>query len=240
MSVAEPPDRPTRDLLARQSARLAGLRATALRRADIARRRMVLDLGAGPGVVTAELTRRAGGPVIALDRSRDALREIAGARRVAARAEALPFPDGAFELVFAQLVFLWLRDAERAVCECARVLAPGGVLVALEPDFGGLIEHPPALALGDLWRAAIARAGGDPLAGRHLIALLGRAGFTVDVALSPALVAEGDDRFTLLGGLSLLADERARLDAARRANAATPPAERVVHLPIFCVLATRR
>ena len=58
-----------------------------------------------------------------------------------APAERLPFADGAFDLVFCQFALLWL-DAAAAVGEVRRVLSPGGVLAAIEPDYGGMIEHP--------------------------------------------------------------------------------------------------
>ena len=47
---------------------------------------------------------------------------------VVAEAEALPFEDGAFELVIAFNVLSCVSDLERAVAETARVLEPGGRL----------------------------------------------------------------------------------------------------------------
>jgi ubiquinone/menaquinone biosynthesis C-methylase UbiE len=50
-------------------------------------------------------------------------------------AEALPFPDGTFDLVTAYSVFHHLADHRPALAEAARVLRPGGVLyVDLEPN----------------------------------------------------------------------------------------------------------
>lgn len=44
-------------------------------------------------------------------------------------AEALPFPDGAFDLVVSYLTLIDIPDVERAIGEMARVLRPGGSLL---------------------------------------------------------------------------------------------------------------
>lgn len=51
-----------------------------------------------------------------------------------ATAESLPFPDDSFDLVTCQLVLIHVRDATEALREMTRVLRPGGVLLAAEPD----------------------------------------------------------------------------------------------------------
>jgi ubiquinone/menaquinone biosynthesis C-methylase UbiE len=51
---------------------------------------------------------------------------------VQARAEALPFRDGAFEVVVSSLVLCSVDDPSRALAEIRRVLAPGGELRAME------------------------------------------------------------------------------------------------------------
>jgi ubiquinone/menaquinone biosynthesis C-methylase UbiE len=66
-------------------------------------------------------------------------RNLARARRrtprvplVRARAEALPFRDGAFDTVVSGLVFCSVADPPRGLAEVRRVLAPGGALRMLE------------------------------------------------------------------------------------------------------------
>jgi len=49
-------------------------------------------------------------------------------------AEKLPFPDASFDLVTCQLVLIHVRDPAVALTEMKRVLRPGGVLLAAEPD----------------------------------------------------------------------------------------------------------
>ena len=164
----------SRALEAEQARWLAPLRSRLLRRVDIARRRRVLDLGAGGGTVAEELARRAAGPVVAVDvvagepdeadASADAARAVA---RVTADAVRLPFADGSFELAFCQAALLWMPLAA-AAAELRRVVADTGAVLAIEPDFGGMIEHPEGAGLAQVWRAALSRAGADPLVGRKL------------------------------------------------------------------------
>lgn len=227
------PELPPAELLARQSERLSGLRSRLLRRCGVAHLAPALDLGAGHGAVTPELSRRAG-LAFALDRRPEGL---AGLRQpaIVADAEALPFADGSFGLVFAQCVFLWLRRPDAAAAEMARVLRDGGAVVAIEPDFGGLLEHPPEVALAEVWDAALRRAGADPHAGRALPARLVDLGLDVAVELLRGVGPVDRDRLELLAGLPLTEAERERIDRARRG-----PVPRLLHLPFVGVVATRR
>jgi SAM-dependent methyltransferase len=179
---------------------------------------------------------------VAVDRSLAALagaREaMAGAGRIAADAARLPLAGGTFDLVFCQFALLWL-DVPAVLGEIRRVLAPGGVLAALEPDYGGMIEHPPEIATRDIWLAALGRAGADPRVGRKLPGLLAEAGFDARVDLLDRLESPSPARFDLLAGLPLAEHERKSLQQARRADAACPPSRRTVHLPTLLITAGR-
>jgi SAM-dependent methyltransferase len=231
---------PSWALLEQQAAWLAPARTRLLRRAGIARRRSILDLGCGRGAVTAELVRRGGGRVVALDCNPEAFDgsapRFAGATAICASAEQLPLADGAFDLVFCQFALLWL-DVPAAVGEIRRVLAPGGALAALEPDYGGMIEYPPEIATRDLWLAGLGRAGADPCVGRKLPGILAAAGFAVHVDLLGRLLPPSRVRFDLLGGLPLSDEENARRRQAEQADAGLDDSLRVVHLPMFSILA---
>jgi len=96
----------------------------------------LLDVGCGDGALASELARR-GAIVTGLDAD-PAM--IAAARRrsetegtrlhlVEGQAERLPFDDAVFDLVVAVTVLCFVRDAEQAFIEMARVLKPGGRLV---------------------------------------------------------------------------------------------------------------
>lgn len=219
---------------------LAAARSRLLRRAQIATRRRVLELGCGHALVTNELQRRAGGCVVGLDRHAATLARAAGtteAGLVCANAEQLPFAERTFELVFCQWTWLWLEHPARVAAEVARVLQAGECLLAIEPDFGGLIEYPPALFTRDLWLEGLRRAGADPLIGRRLPAVLAAAGFEVRVDLLDRLEPSSSVRLDLLAELPLTEDERARLAAVRQADAMLSDLERVVHLPMFLITA---
>jgi SAM-dependent methyltransferase len=241
MSAALPPA----DLLAEQARWLAPARSRLLRRVAVARRRRTLDLGAGHGAITGELVRRSGGPVVALDLAADALREAAAtpfgaALPVGGDARRLPFADDAFDLVVSQVTLLWVQPLAAALDEIARVLGPGGALVALEPEYGGMIEHPPEVATRELWTSALTRAGADPHVARKLPGLLAKRGFDVHVGLFNTLVPPAPERFALLRGLPLTPQETARLDRAERAAEARSGSWQVVaHLPFFLVTARR-
>jgi SAM-dependent methyltransferase len=56
-----------------------------------------------------------------------------GASAVLAPVTALPFPDGAFDLVCALDIVEHVADDDRAVAELARVAAPGGALLVSAP-----------------------------------------------------------------------------------------------------------
>jgi ubiquinone/menaquinone biosynthesis C-methylase UbiE len=92
-----------------------------------------LEVGCGEGRVARDLAAR-GHRVTGLDASPTLLRAAAEAdpagRYVVGPAEALPFEDGAFDLVVAYNSLMDVADMPAAVREAARVLAPGGRLCA--------------------------------------------------------------------------------------------------------------
>jgi SAM-dependent methyltransferase len=101
-----------------------------------------LDVGCGPGALTAELVARLGAdrvtavdpsePFVAAARDRHPGVEV---RRAAA--EALPFEADRFDVALAQLVVHFMDDPEAGVREMARVTRPGGVVAACVWDHGG-------------------------------------------------------------------------------------------------------
>jgi len=235
---------PAPEMLIQQAEWLAPARGRLLRQVGIARRKRVLDLGAGYGAVTGELVRRAGGAVVALDCAVAALRAEAGAfdgaYRIGGEALHLPFADGTFDLVFAQLTLLWVRPVTGAVREIARVLAKDGAFVALEPDYGGLIEYPPEIATRELWMNGLTRAGADPLIGRKLPGLLAMHGFRVNVGLFDTLYAPSTVRFDFLRELPLNVEETAALARIEReALGHQDPWAQIAHLPFFLITAVK-
>jgi SAM-dependent methyltransferase len=92
----------------------------------------VLDVGCGPGELTERFAKELGADVCAIDIS-PRMVELTHARGIDAQVadvESLPFGDAEFDCVFAGWVLYHVPDIDRAIAECARVLNPGGRLVA--------------------------------------------------------------------------------------------------------------
>lgn len=139
----------------------------------------ILDVGCGPGTITAGLADRVpGGHVTGIDTEPDVLdqaREQAGGRTnvsfTAGDVCGLDFPDATFSVVHAHQVLQHLGDPVTALREMRRVCQPGGLVAARDGDYGAMVWYPQIPEL-DQWREVyrgIARAnGGEPDAGRRL------------------------------------------------------------------------
>jgi ubiquinone/menaquinone biosynthesis C-methylase UbiE len=97
--------------------------------ADVSAGMSVLDVGAGPGYVSAAAAERGAVP-IGLDFAKQM---VAIARKMFPEiqfregdAQNLLFPDATFDRVLANFALLHLSDPERACAEACRVLKPGG------------------------------------------------------------------------------------------------------------------
>ncbi|UCG23428.1 MAG: class I SAM-dependent methyltransferase [Chloroflexota bacterium] len=237
------PSLPSATLLKSQAGWLAPARAGLLRRAAIARRQSILDLGAGSGAVTPELARRGGGLPVTMDLSQQALHEIplsSSAIRIVGDAKEMPFPGKSFELIFSQFTMLWVGDLARVIGEIWRTLRSGGEFCAIEPDYFGLIEYPPEVAMAEIWRAALNRCGATCDVGRRLPRLLETQGFEVNVRLLDQLQPPSPLRFEMLRELPLEPEEAAVLTAAEEAAANLAGWQHIAHLPLFLINAVRR
>lgn len=95
--------------------------------------RVVVDVATGAGTLLPVLHTLAGegGTVLALDRSLGMLRRVPVATpRIQADAAALPLANESVDVVVLAFVLFMLPDARRGVVEAARVLRPGGVVLA--------------------------------------------------------------------------------------------------------------
>lgn len=150
----------------------------------------VLDVGCGPGTITADLAARvAPGSVTAVDQVTDVLgaarteverRNLSNVSFGTADVHNLEFADDTFDVVHAHQVLQHVADPVRALCEMRRVCAPGGIVAVRDADYAGFIWHPQLPAL-DRWRdlyQRVARANrGEPDAGRRLLSWAQQAGF---------------------------------------------------------------
>jgi ubiquinone/menaquinone biosynthesis C-methylase UbiE len=102
----------------------------------------IVDMGTGPGYLTAELAARTGATIHAVDinpamheLARDQVRRHGVAEQVSLDLEdvhALSYPDGYADLVVSYSCFHHWADPARAVRECHRILGPGGRLVLID------------------------------------------------------------------------------------------------------------
>jgi SAM-dependent methyltransferase len=95
--------------------------------------RQVLEVGCGWGEFAAAVAMETGAEVKAIDLS-PRMVELACERAVDAEVgdvQALPFGDDAFDVAVANWMLYHVPDVDRAVAELARVLRPGGRLVAV-------------------------------------------------------------------------------------------------------------
>lgn len=151
----------------------------------------ILDVGCGPGTITADLaTLVPDGHVTGVDNAEEILdtaRSAAAARSLThtafrtGDAQALPFPDASFDVVHAHQVLQHLGDPVGALREMRRVCAPGGLVAVRDADYAAMTWHPPAPGLDvwlELYRSVARAGGGEPDAGRHLRAWAREAGFT--------------------------------------------------------------
>lgn len=104
--------------------------------------RRVLEVGGGPGELSARIASELGADVVMLDVS-PRMVELARARGVNAcvgDVQELPFEDGEFDCCVAAWMLYHAADLDRALGELARVLSPEGCLVAVTNGRDHLLE----------------------------------------------------------------------------------------------------
>lgn len=195
--------------------------------AGVQRGQRALDVGCGPGALTAVLVSRAGADAVsAVEPSGSfaaAARErLPGVDIRQSAAEQLPFGDGTFDVALAQLVVHFMTDPVAGLREMGRVTRRGGVVGACVWDHGG--GRGP---LTSFWRAVReldpSAADESGLAGvgeGQLAGLFGQAGLagadatTLTVRVSYATFGQWWQPFTL--GVGPAGDYVASLTARQR------------------------
>ena len=120
-----------------------------------AKPRKVLEVGGGEGELAERILQELGAEVIGIDQS-ERMVEIQRSKGIDARrgdVEALPFADAEFDVAIAAWMLYHVPDLDRGLGELARVLRPGGRLVAVTNG----VDH-----LQELWELA-----GRPSSVRH-------------------------------------------------------------------------
>jgi SAM-dependent methyltransferase len=104
--------------------------------------RRFLEVGCGPGEFAARIQHELSARTVAIDLS-ERMVELAAHAGVDARVggvEQLPFGDAEFDCVAANWMLYHVPDLDRALAELARVIRPGGRLVAVTNGRDHLIE----------------------------------------------------------------------------------------------------
>lgn len=192
---------------------------------------VLLDVGCGPGTITVGLAQAVGptGRVVAIDPSEIA---IAAARDEAERAgvdnltfevadiEAFaPTCVGNFDVVHAHQVLQHVPDPVVTLQAMRQATCRGGLVAARDADYGAMAWFPSHPDLEDwrrVYREVARRNGGEPDAGRRLLAWARAAGFDEIVPSASAwCYATPEDR-SWWGGL--WADRMLRSSVAQQAQ----------------------
>jgi SAM-dependent methyltransferase len=166
----------------------------------------VLDIGCGPGSITAGLADLvAPGSVTGIDSSADVVAQasetyddVANLGFALGNVYDLDAADESFDVVHAHQVLQHLADPVAALREMRRVVRPGGIVAVREADFGAMTWFPEVPEL-DEWRTLYGRLArgnsGEPDAGRRLPGWVAEAGFTgVEVSSSTWVYATPEER----------------------------------------------
>jgi arsenite methyltransferase len=173
----------------------------------------VLDIGAGPGFLAAEMAEEVGpeGRVDGVDVSEAMLdlarRRGANAHFAVGDALSLPFADAAFDAVVSTQVYEYFADMPAALAEARRVLRPGGRLLILDTDWDSIVWHSRdrdrMQRVLEKWNDHLA----DPYLPRRLPALLREAGFDLrETSIIPILNRGADPGAFSRGILPLIAE----------------------------------
>ncbi|MEV6751654.1 methyltransferase domain-containing protein [Streptomyces sp. NPDC051214] len=196
----------------------------------------VLDIGCGPGTITADLAALVpDGHVTAVDhapgildraRATAAERGLRNVEFAVADVHDLNYRDDSFDVVHAHQVLQHVGDPVRALSEMRRVCAPGGTVAARDADYSAMAWYPKLPAMDgwlDLYRRVARANGGEPDAGSRLKSWALKAGFDdVTASASTWCYTSADERAwwsglwadrTVASGYARLAVEGGHTDA---------------------------
>ncbi|MFT4009389.1 MAG: methyltransferase domain-containing protein [Nocardioidaceae bacterium] len=194
----------------------------------------LLDVGAGPGTITADLATRVahvtateiGEAELALSRAAVEERGLSNVEFAVEDVHRLSFADGSFDVVHAHQVLQHVADPVQALREMRRVTRPSGLVAVRDSDYAAFTWWPQIPELDEwlrLYEDAARRNGGEPDAGRRLLSWAQQAGFEqVEATSSTWCFATPEDR-AWWGGM--WADRITESALARQLvaeNAATP------------------
>ena len=133
----------------------------------------LLEVGGGQGELAERMQRELGAEVTFLDLS-PRMVELTRAQGIDARegdVQSLPFPDAAFDTVVAAWMLYHVPDVDRALAEIARVLVPGGALIAVTTSVDHIAELRRLLEYRWDFESAFNRENGEQSLRRHFAAV---------------------------------------------------------------------
>ena len=152
----------------------------------------VLEVGCGPGEAAERIGREVGADIVAIDSS-ERMVELARARGVEAQlgdVQSLPFPDGAFDCALAAWMLYHVPNVDQALGELARVLRPGGRLVAVTNHLDHLRELRELVGLEENLLTPFSGENGEALLRNHFAEVEVRdAGGTIRFPVREAVAA---------------------------------------------------
>ncbi|MDX3242069.1 class I SAM-dependent methyltransferase [Streptomyces sp. ME18-1-4] len=141
----------------------------------------ILDIGCGPGTITADLAALVPeGHVTGVDHAPAILeqaratadeRGLTNIDFAVADVHALEYPDDTFCVVHAHQVLQHVGDPVQALREMLRVTKPGGYVAVRDSDYAAMTWYPASPGMDDwldLYRRVARANGGEPDAGRRL------------------------------------------------------------------------
>lgn len=178
----------------------------------------VLEVGCGEGELSERLLRELDAEVVAVDQSPRMveLTRSRGVGALVADVQELPFENAFFDAALAAWMLYHVPDLDRGISELARVLRPGGRLVAVTNAADHLQE---LFALGgiDRWELPFGAENGAELLGGHFRSVERREAYGevvfADIDAVRTYYASSD---RLAGAASLLPDALAEPLVARR------------------------
>ena len=178
---------------------------------------LALDLGCHTGLLADALL--ATGQVDAVLRADVSFALLAAqpGLRVAADEEALPFRDGAFDLVVSALSLQFVNDLPGTLVQIRRALRPDGLFLAAMLGYGTLQELKEALAQAEAEVAGGASPRVAPFADvRDAGALLQRAGLALPVADQDLVTVRYDNALALMADLRAMGATNVLVERSRR------------------------
>lgn len=170
----------------------------------------ILDIGCGPGSITADLAALVPqGKVIGIDIGPLAIQQ---ARKMASErglrnitfaignAHALDFSDAVFDVVHAHQVLQHIGEPSHALSEWRRVTKSGGIIACRGADTGSPTYYPESKDLAEfqeMYKHFARSRGGEPNSGRRLVAWARTAGFErskITATASVQLYSSPDER----------------------------------------------